>query len=596
LVGFFKGKERRYLNMSHTPHYDEKIKTILDFTKPGERVCELTGQKWEMTEEEISWYRKFQVPPVTTISPVMRRKILFGFNSGIHIWWNKHARTGEPILSYVHPANPIPVIPDQEWFSDDFEINISQEIDISKSFFDQIRSFVFKIPIPALRTYGTSKNTIGVATISAEDCFMTIGAKKSKRCAYTVLPLNCEDVYDSFFIEACSSGFGLCQSERLYQCVYAIRCKDCLGCSFVFDCRNCEYCFLSANLRNRKYVFLNEQLSKEAYEAKMREIDLSSWSRFIFYKKQFFEFLQIQAIWPENFNFSCTDCTGEYLSNCVRCHECFTFSDGTDCFYCQWGFGGAQESAFSSGLSGSSRCYSSAGNISSSDLRFCNTSNTSHELEYCYNCVNCEYCFGCVGLKQKRFCILNKPYCEEEYWQKVDELKCAMLERGEYGLFFPADFSPVGFSFATDFFFDWTQEELECLHVPFFDPKQGTILPRKKGEDLNTQINSEEIPDCLEMIDPSIYISKPIYDPIIDRKYAVLPADLTFYQMMHLPFPKEHFLRRIREIARLSNSMIMTSYFCELCKTSLRVAENLIIKQRKIYCQKCYLNYLEKEG
>ena len=39
--------------MSKTPNYDAKVKTILDTLEPGERTCELTGEKWEMTEEEI---------------------------------------------------------------------------------------------------------------------------------------------------------------------------------------------------------------------------------------------------------------------------------------------------------------------------------------------------------------------------------------------------------------------------------------------------------------------------------------------------------------------------------------------------------------
>ena len=39
---------------SKTPKYDAKVKEILDATKPGERTCELSGQKWDMSEEEIN--------------------------------------------------------------------------------------------------------------------------------------------------------------------------------------------------------------------------------------------------------------------------------------------------------------------------------------------------------------------------------------------------------------------------------------------------------------------------------------------------------------------------------------------------------------
>ncbi|KKW34121.1 MAG: hypothetical protein UY79_C0005G0064, partial [Parcubacteria group bacterium GW2011_GWA2_53_21] len=39
--------------MPKTPNYDAKVKSILNATQPGERVCELTGEKWVMDEEEI---------------------------------------------------------------------------------------------------------------------------------------------------------------------------------------------------------------------------------------------------------------------------------------------------------------------------------------------------------------------------------------------------------------------------------------------------------------------------------------------------------------------------------------------------------------
>ena len=62
-------------------------------------------------------------------------------------------------------------------------------------------------------------------------------------------------------------------------------------------------------------------------------------------------------------------------------------------------------------------------------------------LEHCYNCRNCYYstgltdcifiydckgcsnCFMCVNLRQKQYCILNKQYTKEEYFEIVDSYK-----------------------------------------------------------------------------------------------------------------------------------------------------------------------------
>src|SRR3989338_1788014 len=105
--------------MSKTPNYDAKIKAVLDATKPGERVCTLTGETWMMTEEEIGWYRKFNVPPASQ-SPLTRMKILASYVIGLDIWWNKHPETGKPILSYIHPDSPLQPMPDTEWYTHDF--------------------------------------------------------------------------------------------------------------------------------------------------------------------------------------------------------------------------------------------------------------------------------------------------------------------------------------------------------------------------------------------------------------------------------------------------------------------------------------------
>ena len=105
--------------MSKTPKFDQKIQKILDAAKPGEQTCILTGKKWQMTQEEITWYKRFSVPPLK-IYPDAYLKYLCGFASGVALWWKPHAKTGKPTLSFVHPDNPIQIVSDKEWFADDY--------------------------------------------------------------------------------------------------------------------------------------------------------------------------------------------------------------------------------------------------------------------------------------------------------------------------------------------------------------------------------------------------------------------------------------------------------------------------------------------
>src|SRR3989338_6521559 len=105
--------------MSRTPKYDAKVKEILDDMRPGERTCALSGEKWLMDEEEIGWYKKFNVPPHPW-SPETRVKEVVGYFEMYQFWYRTHPETGKKFVSTVHPSTGIHSLPDEEWFGRDF--------------------------------------------------------------------------------------------------------------------------------------------------------------------------------------------------------------------------------------------------------------------------------------------------------------------------------------------------------------------------------------------------------------------------------------------------------------------------------------------
>ncbi|MFH1433437.1 MAG: hypothetical protein ABIG32_00900 [Candidatus Uhrbacteria bacterium] len=579
--------------MAKTPKYDAKIKKILDATEPGERTCELTGEKWMMDEEEIGWYKKFNVPPAK-LSPIERRRQLWGFNAGLYIWWNQHAITRERLLSYIHPDNFIKPIPDQEWHAEDWGSKVSAKIEPTANLFPQVKTLLQQIPLPAIRLFGEVKNTIGASIISAEDSFMVFGGvSKCKRCRYGYLVESDEDVVDSYRARSCTDCFAVNQCEKMYNCNYVLSCFECLDSSFLFDCRNCQHCYCSSNLRNSQYVFRNQKLSQAEYEKRIRGIDLSCHTVFERERQKFYMLLGNDAVWPKNFNLSCEQSSGEYLRNCVRCKDCFSIGEAMDCYRSQMSQRGSEGCAYCSGFSGTSQSYEAVGVTNSSAIKFSTSVSNSLGLEYCHSCYNCENCFACVGLKNKDYHILNQSYQPEQYWKLVDEIKCAMLDRGEYGQFFPGDFSPAGFVFAADIFFDYQDHELKHFQAPTFDPARGAVIS-EKDEVVSENIETDAIPDCLCELDEEQVIGKPIIDRQINRQYSISKADLAFYKKHRLPLPKQHFFSRVRELIRLGNLFSTETQSCSSCGTEIKVATNPTFNNRKIYCQACYLKHLEQ--
>ncbi len=45
------------------------------------------------------------------------------------------------------------------------------------------------------------------------------------------------------------------------------------------------------------------------------------------------------------------------------------------------------------------------------------------DCNHCYDCLNCQNCFGCVGLRRSQNFIFNKRYSQEEYAEKISDLK-----------------------------------------------------------------------------------------------------------------------------------------------------------------------------
>src|SRR3989338_11096120 len=130
--------------MSKTPNYDAAVKKILDATTPGEKVCALTGERWDMTDKEIHWYKHFNVPP-SEYAPIVRRQLLTSYFVGVDIWYNKHAETGKPMLSAIHPSTGIRVLDDKAWFARDFT-DCGQAWDRHRPFLDQLYELSRRVP------------------------------------------------------------------------------------------------------------------------------------------------------------------------------------------------------------------------------------------------------------------------------------------------------------------------------------------------------------------------------------------------------------------------------------------------------------------
>ena len=415
-------------DMSKTPKFDAKITEIHAGLVPHTRTCEMTGNTWNVDEREIEVLKRFSVPPVD-VSPMARLWQTGSFFDVYQWWWNQHAETGKPVLSGVHPGSGIRVLPDKEWFEKDFSEN-GIEYDLDQSFFDQFRKLQLAVPVNATRNWVEPENSIAKVSMEAKDSYFVSASSckdsfylnDSQEADHSAECLACITITDSYQLSHCN---------RMHKSIACFESHDCIESAFLFDCRNCEYCFGATNQRNKKYLWFNEQLSKEEWEKRRSNVDLGSHIVFRDHWKQFYGLLKA-AVWPENFNIGSEACIGgDYLIKCSNNYYTSYGRDGHNNYY-NFGAWSGSNSAFSCTIFGEN-CFQSGPTHNSSNCKFSGMMIRCDACEYSFNCYDSTNCFGCVGLRHKKFHIFNKPYSEEEYWKRVDELKCAMLDKGEYG-------------------------------------------------------------------------------------------------------------------------------------------------------------------
>ncbi len=580
--------------MSKTPNYDQKVNSLLEALKPGgEIVCPISGEKRTLSQKEIDVYRKHQAPP-KDYAPVTRMRILTTQWPGGQWWYNKHAETGAPIICPVHPATGIKVLPDKEWFAKDFA-ELSLNLDLNRSFFDQLIELRKKIPSSAGRNYKEAENSISVVSLGDVNSYFVV-LSRSKNTLFSVSALDTESSAEVYNSSGITNSYQIVHSERIFNSQYIRESRDCLNCAFLFDCRNCENCFGATNKRNAKYVWFNEQLIQSEWEKRRAKVDLGSRSQVTTVLKQFDELVK-KAPWPENFNEHCENSSGEYLTKATNCESVY-YADGgaRDEFHTSWSLGNCERNAYASSMSNSTENYLSCDVVECNHTRYSYLLMRCRNLEYSTECYDCEDCFGCVGLRRKKFSILNKQYTEEAYWKKLDELKCAMLARGEYGEFLPAKMSPAYFpeGGSVRYYLADPMSFAKAVNAHQFEADAEGALGETSSNATDLP-DANTIPDSIDNLDDS-WIGKPVYDSAYRRPFSLFAPEVALYRKLRIAPPISHHVKRVLDLTRLSNTGVFEKSQCETCRKEVMISRNPTYPDRNILCKPCYLNYIEKNG
>jgi len=500
-----------------------------------QKTCANCGTDFEITKEDLAFLEKFSpvfdgdkklLPPPRDCPPC-RQMLRMSFRNERNLHERKCDVTGKDIVSVHVPNSPYKICDKNHWYSDAFDpLSYGRDYDFNKPFFEQFGELEKEMPLPSLRVEKSENCEYNNDMRDCNNCYLCARTHLSQNTLYTYRANKSEDSVDCTQITSC----GL-----LYECVECVSCSnskflffcsECADSAFLLDCRNCQVCFMCTNLRNKQYCFLNEQLTKEAYKKKLAEFDFGA-EHMVQKAYAMYDNIKKKAIRRNLMIISSENSSGDNLFECKNCQLCFSVQETQDGRHL-WDVKLYQDSmdAYSGGRD-SERIYYTTAGAASFNVQFCLRTSNSNDIRYSFFINSSHDIFGCIGLKQQKFCILNKEYSEGEYQRLLRKIIEHMQSTGEWGEFFPPELSPFPYNeTVAQEYFPLKKEEAQRKGYRWLDrdPK-------------NYKKQTYEVPNHI----------KDVKDDILDtilacescgKNYKVVTQELSFYRKQHLPIPR----------------------------------------------------------
>lgn len=544
------------------------------------KICKLSGVEFTISDKEIQYCQDHDIP-LPTISPIERVRSITSFDNAIYLYNGVCALSGQSILTSVPPELDHSVYSPDLYISDQWDpLGFGQDYDFSRPFFEQFGTLFQKVPLPSRYvTLSTLENSEYVNGITgAKNCYLIFNATNCEDCFYGRVLNTCKNVVDSICVQNSELCYGCINVQNGYNLVMAENCSNCQDSYFLFNCKNLKHCFGCSNLSGKEYYFENQACTPEEYDKKLQSKNLGSFSSWSHELDRYR--VQKQSFTRKFMQGNQSDvCSGNYINQSQNCSDCFFVLDAQD-VSCGIRIVKAKDvysSAFA--VNNSEQIYSSHGGANNAyNLKWCVCCpNNVRDLEYCiHTSLGSHDCFGCIGLKKKEYCILNKQYTKDAYFELVSKIKAQMKAQGEYGELFPASLSPQYYN------------ESYAMEFAPLDREEALKRGYKWKDDVavgNSAI--AEIPDNIADVEDTI-LNTILTCAETHKKYRLTKAELDFYRRFCLPIPRVAPLARIRHFSQILEMKPLLGRSCSSCSIALQS----VYKDEAILCESCYQNSL----
>ena len=566
--------------------------------KSENRTCQNCKKDFVIEPDDFLFYEKIKVPP-PTFCPECSKQRRLSYQNVFSFYKRKDSFSSKDIISIYSPDKDLVVIDQKTWWSDSWNpMDYGRDYDFNKSFFIQWKEFRDIFPLQSLMNSKSVNSEYCNIAEESKNSYLCSASWKIENTYYSNAVNRTNDCMDLQIVQDSSFCYDDLNCNDCNKVFYSQNSHSCVDSYFLYDCKGCIDCFMCSNLRNKSYCFNNQQLSKEEYLERLEKIDFGSHS-FIQETKKNFENLKLKSIHKFAVINNSVDTSGNNIDHAKNCINCFDVRNNIkDCKNIFWAFNNVVN-VYNSGpglaeLENSYEVFDTG--VGGSNNIFGSLIYYSNNVEYSFNCYNCSYCFGCLGLKKKQFCIFNKQYTKDKYFELRDKIINHMNDmpyvnkKGciyKYGEFFPIEMSPFCYNetFAQDHF---PLEKTDVLSngYKWKDKEEKKYKIDTKFENISDNINDMSADIINKIIECG---HKGECNDRCATAFKITNDEYIFYKRFKIPIPHLCYGCRFSEKFKLRNPLKLWHRQC-MKEGCINTFETSYSPDRPeiVYCEKCY--------
>ncbi|MBN1258969.1 hypothetical protein JXA05_04410 [Candidatus Peregrinibacteria bacterium] len=541
------------------------------------KICKQCATGFEVRDADRRFYETVGVSePQMCPDCRMQRRMMF--RNFFNLYHRKCDLTGKQIVSMYDVDAPFPVYEMYEWWSDKWDgLSYGIDVDLNRPVFDQLKILHRAVPRMNISNINCENTDYCNFSFSSRNCYLVFGNVGNEDCVYGHIVWQSKDCYDCLYTYASRFCYECADCFQCHSLSFSVNCDNCSEGRFLHNCVGCRDCFGCVGLKDKQFHIFNKSYSKTDYEAKIREFNSGNIQLVGIAQKKLQELIG-QEIVKYYHGYNCENVTGDYLYNCKNVFRSFDLKNCEDCAYSATldRFINSYDCNFSAPPSEwCVNCLTCTGQ----NMKMCHSCLHSADMAYCDFCMNCKDCFGCAGLKNKQYCVFNKQYSKGEYEKLTARLVVHMKAMGEWGEFFPADFSPFAYN-----------ETIASEYYPLSKlaaGKQG-LRWKEKNEEKNYKGPKYQIPDDIKDV-PDNICKQILLSEKSAMPYKIIPQELKFYRENHISIPRLTPDERHWERLKKRNPRILWDRKCDNCGKAIKTTYSPD-RPEKVYCEACYLN------